>query len=95
MIQIALIIFTGTDLLVDFLTNLSVSLSLFFDEREHIQFYKTLVSFELFNDLALLFVRIFTATGSDEENSGFDIRAELLESLLEDLLAVHKFHVGR
>lgn len=95
MIQIALIIFTSTDLLVDFLSYLSVTLSLFFDEGEHIKLRKTLVSFELFNDQALLFVRIFTATWSDEKNSGFNIRAKLFESLLKDLLAINFFHVGR
>ena len=72
MIQIALVVFTGTDLLVDFASNLSVALCLLLDQSKDIQLFKVLCLLELLNDLIALVKSIWAATRAHQKNSWFD-----------------------
>ena len=69
MVQIALVILAGADLLVDLAADVGVTFGLFLDKREHVEFLEALGLLQLINDQSLLLVRVIIATGSDEEES--------------------------
>ena len=72
MVQVALVILTRADLLIDLVSDFSVSLRLLFDKLENVQFLETLSRLELFDDLATLLVRITVSAWSDKKDGRFD-----------------------
>ena len=86
MVQVPLVVLSCADLLIDFVSNLSVSLSLLLDQLEDVQLLEALGRFELFNDLSAFLVGVVTAARSDEKDSWLDAGTELRESLVKILL---------
>ena len=86
MVQVALVILTRADLLIDLVSDFGVSLRLLFDKLEDVQFLEALSRLELFDDLATLLVGITVSAWSDKKDGRFDACAELREGLVEVLL---------
>ncbi len=72
MIQIALEVFTGTNLLVDLTSNLSVAFRLLFDQSKDIKLFEVLCLLKFFNDLITLIKSICVATRTHQKNSRFN-----------------------
>ena len=88
MVQVSLVVLSCADLLIDFVSDLCVSLSLLLDQLEDVQLLEALGRFELFDDLSAFLVGVVTAARSDEKDSWLDAVTELRESLVKVLLGV-------
>ena len=93
MIQVALVVLTRANLLIDFIADFSVSLGLLFDQLKDVQLLETLSRLELINDLAAFLVWIAIATRSNKKDGRFDSRAELSKCLLEVLFRANLPHI--
>jgi len=93
-VEIAKVVLARANLLINFASNLSVSLRLFLDQLEDVQLLKALGGLEGSDDFLALLVGGIGATGSNEEDSWLDEGAQLLEGLFEVLFRVNAAQVG-
>lgn len=56
MVQVALVVLTRADLLIDLVSDLGVSLRLLFDQLKDVQLLEALSCLELLNDLATFLI---------------------------------------
>ena len=86
MVQVALVVLSRTDLLIDLISNFGVSLGLLFDQLKDIQLLEALSRLKLFNYLTTLLVGVFVAAWPDKNDSWFNTSTELRECLVKVLL---------
>lgn len=79
MVQVALVVLTSADLLVDLDADFGMPLSLFLDQSEHVELFEVLRPLQLIDDLGAFLVGVWVATGSDQKDCWLDSRAELVE----------------
>ena len=93
MVQVALVVLTRADLLIDLVSDLGVALRLLFDQLKDVQLLEALSRLELLDNLATLLIGIAVSAWSDKKNGWFDACAELGEGLVEVLLGADLLHV--